>query len=97
MPRPALASEEDINMALKGLPLWMREDKTIVREIAASNFAAAIGVINAVALIAEKMDHHPDIFLYGWNKIRLTLSTHDKGGLTELDFKAAKLIDDLKF
>jgi 4a-hydroxytetrahydrobiopterin dehydratase len=65
----------------------------IVREIIAPNFLAAVGLINAIALAAEKLDHHPDILLYGWNKLRISSTTHDRGGLTELDFKLAREID----
>ena len=95
--RPKLLSEEDIEYYLKDLPLWERKDNLIFREIAASNFVAAVGIINAIAVLAETADHHPDILIYGWNKVRITLSTHDRGGLTELDFALAKKIEDLKF
>jgi len=97
MSRPKLLSEEDINELLKEVPFWNRENNTLIREIVASNFTAAIGIINSIAIEAEVLDHHPDILVYGWNKIRITLSTHSEGGLTELDFKLAKKIDNLKF
>jgi len=48
-------------------------------------------------VIAERMDHHPDILVFGWNKVRFTLSTHDQGGITILDIQLAKHIDGLKF
>jgi len=97
MSRPKLLSEQEINELLKEVPFWNKENNTIVREIVASNFAAAIGIVNSIAIEAEVLDHHPDILIYGWNKIRITLSTHSEGGLTELDFKLAKKIDNLKF
>ena len=97
MPRPALLVETELVEHLKDLPLWRRDGATVVREIQASNFAAAIGVVNAIALLAESMDHHPDLFVYGWNKLRITLSTHDQGGLTILDIQLAKKIDALQF
>lgn len=80
--------------------MWRQPEdnrKSIVREIGAANFVAAVGIINSIALLAEKLDHHPDILLYGWNKLRITLSTHDVGGLTELDFTLAAQIDGLNF
>jgi 4a-hydroxytetrahydrobiopterin dehydratase len=43
------------------------------------------------------MDHHPDVLLYGWNKVRVILSTHDRGGITELDIALAKKIEQLRF
>jgi 4a-hydroxytetrahydrobiopterin dehydratase len=97
MARPDLLSPEFISEALANLPLWQKEDKSIVRHISAANFVAAVGIINAIAILAEQLDHHPDVLLFGWNKLKITLSTHDQGGLTELDFKLAKKIEDLGF
>lgn len=97
MPRPALLSEAEIAEHLKDIPLWRRDGATIVREVPCSDFAAAVGLVNAVALLAERADHHPDVLLYGWNKVRITLSTHDQGGLTILDIRLARAIDALKF
>lgn len=53
-----------------------------------------MGFVNSVALLAEKRNHHPDINIR-WNKVHLALSTHSAGGLTKLDFKLAKAIDEL--
>ncbi len=96
MARPPLLSEEDIREEMKNLPNWERHDKVIIREAAGENFPDIIGKVNAVAVLAETMNHHPDILIYGWNKVRIKLSTHDQGGLTELDFKLAGKIEDLK-
>ena len=96
MARPSLLTEEELSEHLKDVTMWRRDGATIVREMPCSDFAAAIGVVNAIALLAEKLDHHPDILVYGWNKVRVTLSTHDQGGLTVLDFQLAKQIDALK-
>ncbi|HRK04686.1 MAG TPA: 4a-hydroxytetrahydrobiopterin dehydratase [Chlorobiota bacterium] len=93
MARPSLLSPDEIDEHLKDLPLWRRDGATVVREIACRDFAHAVGMVNTIAFLAEKMDHHPDILLYGWNKLRITLSTHDQGGLTILDVKLAKEID----
>ncbi len=97
MSRPQLLSEREIEDQLTDFPLWIRESSLIVKEIVCTNFPTVIGLVNSIALIAEKLDHHPDLLIYGWNKLRITLSTHDRGGLTELDFKLAKQIDDIKF
>ena len=96
MSRPNLLDEDSILIGLKNLPDWNRKDKSIVKEVICSNFATAIGFINSVAVFAESLDHHPDIQLYGWNKLQITLSTHDKGGLTHLDFDLANKIDTIK-
>ncbi len=97
MKRPDLASDEDIRLFLSEYPQWRLDNKTIVREIVASNFTMIIGIVNSIAILAEAMNHHPDLFVYGWNKLRIILSTHDKGGITELDFQLAKKIEELKF
>ncbi len=94
---PELLTEELINEHLEENMLWSREGNTIVREIAFKDFVSAIGFVNAVAVIAEKNDHHPDILIYGWNKVRISLSTHDKGGLTVLDINLAREIDSIGF
>jgi 4a-hydroxytetrahydrobiopterin dehydratase len=65
----------------------------IVRDLELADFAAAIAVLNRVAEVAEAANHHPDILLHGWNKLRLTLSTHSQGGLTEADFALAGRIN----
>ncbi|MEN6511498.1 MAG: 4a-hydroxytetrahydrobiopterin dehydratase [Chloroherpetonaceae bacterium] len=95
MARPELLPEEEIEIQLEDLPLWNREGKVIVRNYVALNFVAAIGLINSIAICAEAMDHHPDILLYGWNKLRIMLTTHDKDGLTKLDFVLAKKIESI--
>jgi 4a-hydroxytetrahydrobiopterin dehydratase len=56
-----------------------------------------VGLLNAIAVVAEAMDHHPDMLLYGWNKLRVMLSTHDRGGITALDIELAKRIEQLRF
>ena len=59
------------------------------------DFAAAIAFVDRVAEAAEEANHHPDILVHGWNKVRLTLSTHSEGGLTEADFALAAGLDGL--
>jgi len=95
MARPSLLDEPTLASHLVDLPLWSHSGSTIVREFPTSDFPAAIGLVNAVALLAERADHHPDLLVYGWNKVRITLSTHDQGGLTILDVHLAKAIDAL--
>ena len=67
----------------------------IVREWTFPDFELAIAFVNLVAATAERANHHPDILVHGWNKVRLTLATHSEGGLTEADFALAAQIDQL--
>ena len=64
----------------------------ISRSLRFADFNAAFGFMSRVALMAEKMDHHPE-WSNVWNKVDIVLSTHDAGGLSELDVKLAKFID----
>ena len=66
-----------------------------MRELKFDDFAAAIAFVDRVAELAEQANHHPDILVHGWNRVRLTLSTHSAGGLTDADFEMAKRIDQL--
>jgi 4a-hydroxytetrahydrobiopterin dehydratase len=88
-------SDAEIEQRLAALAGWRREGEAIERELRLADFAGAIAFVNRVAEVAEAANHHPDILVHGWNKVRLTLSTHSEGGLTEADFKLAKEIDAL--
>ena len=71
------------------------EAPCIERDFRFADFAAAISFVDHVAERAEAANHHPDILVHGWNKVRLTLSTHSQGGLTDADFALAREIDAL--
>jgi len=83
-----------IKAALKTVPAWKKKDATISRTRQFEDFPSAIKFVNAVARLAEKAWHHPDIAIR-WNKVTLTLTSHDAGGLTEKDFKLARQFDRL--
>jgi 4a-hydroxytetrahydrobiopterin dehydratase len=89
-----LLSDQQIDERLQGTE-WRRERDAIERDLTFPDFGAAIGFVNGVAQAAERANHHPDILVHGWNKVRLTLSTHSEGGLTENDFALASEIDRL--
>ena len=89
-----LLSDNDIAQRLQS-SRWTREGDEIVREWEFSDFAAALAFVNRVGEVAEEANHHPDILLHGWNKVRLSLTNHSAGGLTEADFKLAERIDGL--
>jgi 4a-hydroxytetrahydrobiopterin dehydratase len=90
---PKLSTAE-IKTALKGLTDWKKRNKTITRTYQFKDFLAAIKFVNAVAKIAEKAWHHPDIDIR-WNQVTLKLTTHDQGGLTEKDLALARQMDQL--
>ena len=86
--------DEQIAQQLAG-SRWSRSGDAIERELKFDDFAAAIRFVNAVAEVAEELNHHPDILVHGWNKVRLTVSTHSEGGLTAADFALARRLDGL--
>jgi 4a-hydroxytetrahydrobiopterin dehydratase len=88
-----LLSDAEIEQRLEGSQ-WRREGKTIVRDYSLADFVSAIELVDRVADEAEAVNHHPDILVHGWNKVRLTLSTHSAGGLTDADFALAERIDE---
>ena len=87
-------SASDVKKALATMPDWKKKGATIVRTYQFKDFPAAIKFVRAVAGLAEKAWHHPDIDIR-WNKVTLTLTTHDAGGLTEKDFVLARKFDAL--
>ena len=90
-----LLSDEEIESRLRGTG-WTREGESIVRDWKLEDFAAAIAFVNRVAELAEAANHHPDILVHGWNKVRLSLTNHSAGGLTDADFELAGQVDDLE-
>ena len=80
--------------ALALVPDWQLSDGKIVRTFQFKDFPAAIKFVQTVATLAEQAWHHPDIDIR-WNKVTLTLTTHDAGGLTEKDFALARQFDRL--
>jgi 4a-hydroxytetrahydrobiopterin dehydratase len=74
---------------------WTERPDALERELEFGDFAAAIAFVNRVADVAEAANHHPDILIHGYKHVRLTLSTHTTGGLTEADHALARAIDGL--
>jgi 4a-hydroxytetrahydrobiopterin dehydratase len=73
--------------------VWRQEGESLVRDFEFKDFAAAMAFVNRVAEAAEEANHHPDILVHGWNKVRLTLTTHSEGKLTDNDRAMAERID----
>ncbi len=89
-----LLTDEEIAARLESSE-WKREGEQIVRDWKFDDFAAAIAFVNRVAEAAEAANHHPDIIVHGWNKVRLTVTNHSAGGLTDADFALARTVDGL--
>ncbi len=89
-----LIKAEELKTRLKKIPEWELEKKHIERTFEFDDFSEAIDFVIAVSEVAEDEEHHPDIDIR-YNKVRLIVSTHSKGGLTDLDFSLAERIDTL--
>jgi 4a-hydroxytetrahydrobiopterin dehydratase len=82
-------------MRMASQPVWRQESETLVRDYEFKDFIAAMAFVNRVADAAEEVNHHPDILVHHWNKVRLTLTTHSVGKLTDNDHAMAQRIDGL--
>jgi len=88
----ALLTEAQVAEALAGLPGWERVGDAFTKTFACASFPAAIAFVVEVGFLAEQANHHPDLDVR-WRNVKVTLTTHDQGGLTELDAALAARID----
>ena len=87
-------TSDEIDAQLADLPDWAGDTVALRRSVEFADFPTAIAAVGRVAEIAEEMNHHPDIDIR-WRTTRWLLTTHDKGGLTQLDIELAHRISDL--
>ena len=83
---------EVIAKKLTRIPGWHLKSSTICRSFTFADFGAAMKFVNTVATLAEQAGHHPDIDIR-YNKVELSLASHDAGGITDKDFDLAGAID----
>lgn len=88
MARPKALETPEIEEKLANLEGWTLEDGKLHRTFRFANFVRAFGFMASVALVAEKMDHHPE-WSNVYDRVEVDLTTHDAGGITELDFRLA--------
>jgi len=72
---------------------WKQDGDAIVRDLEFDDFKAAMAAVNRVADLAEETNHHPDILVHGYNRVRLKLTTHSEGRVTDADHEMANRID----
>lgn len=92
MGRDEVLEPERVADALASLAGWAREGDAIVRTYELASFADAVAFVVRVGFLAESADHHPDLDLR-WRRVRVALTTHDAGGITERDLALAGAID----
>src|SRR5438105_4529255 len=88
----ARLADAEITAALASMPGWAREGDEIVKGFELASFADAIAFVVRIGFLAEAADHHPDLDIR-WRRVRVALSTHDAGGLTNKDVELAHAID----
>ena len=86
-------NEAEVRNRLKSLPGWTLTPEGIRKTFQRKDFKEAVRLVNAVAEAAEQVNHHPDILIFGWNKVTFTLMTHSERGVTEKDFALAAQIE----
>jgi 4a-hydroxytetrahydrobiopterin dehydratase len=87
-----LLSPDEVRAALASLPAWRLDGDALCRDFVFEDFGVAFGFMTRVALVAERMDHHPD-WRNVWSRVEVRLSTHDAGGITARDVALAAAID----
>ena len=86
-------SRKKVRKELEKLGNWQLRGKIISRHFTFKDFAQALRFVNRAAKLAEAANHHPDITIYNYNRVKLALTTHDEGGLTAKDFRLATKIN----
>lgn len=94
MARPPRLPPAAVDGWLAAHPGWAREGEALVRSYELEDFGAAVAFTVQLGFVAEKRDHHPEV-LIGWGKARVLWTTHDAGGITELDLELAEATDKL--
>ena len=89
-----LLSDDEIDAQLAETPGWERRENALHREFEFTDFTAAFGFMASVACVAERLFHHPD-WSNVWNKVRISISNHSAGGITEIDFEFVKRVNAL--
>jgi 4a-hydroxytetrahydrobiopterin dehydratase len=90
----ALLDDAEVRRRLEGSG-WRLEDGALVRDLEFEDFRGAIAFVDRLADAAEEAGHHPDVLVHGYRHVRLTLSTHSEGGVTERDLALAPALDAL--
>ena len=90
----AVLSDAELQQALQKLPGWKKNGNAIERNFQFANFVQAMDFVNQIAEAAEAVNHHPDIHI-SYNKVTMTLVSHDSGGVTQRDIRMAGKINEL--
>ena len=92
--RPPLLNTTEVEIQMTRLPGWESNGTSITHTVTGTSFMQVIDWVDAIAAVAEQMNHHPDLDIR-WRDLTVALSTHDRGGLTQLDFDQAAAINQI--
>ncbi len=90
----SVLTDEQVAQSLHTLPTWAGDSRALSRTVEAADFLTGIRIVDEVAVVADAIDHHPDIDIR-WRKLTFTLSTHSAKGVTERDLDLAQRIDEI--
>lgn len=88
----ALLSDEEIRAQLGELSGWERDGEAIARTFELADFVGSVALVNKLVEPAEEMNHHPDVAV-SWNRVTVSITNHEAGGITAADFELARRID----
>lgn len=74
---------------------WQAKDNSLIKEFEFASFGKAIDFVNKILPLTEEADHHPDIFIHDYKKVKIILSTHEENKVTQKDYSLAKKIDNI--
>ncbi len=89
----AILTENEIQERLKDLEGWKVENNSLVKEFQFVDFYNALSFVVKIGVEAEKLNHHPEILIHSYNKVKVTITSHDKGGITETDLRLADRLE----
>jgi 4a-hydroxytetrahydrobiopterin dehydratase len=88
-------NDEKVEDLLSRLPDWQIVEGKLTRDLQVKNFRVALALVNSIGEVAEEQNHHPDLCIHAWNKVKIELYTHTADGLSENDFIMAAKFDRL--
>ena len=95
MPKDTPFTDAQVAEQLRQLPGWSVESGMLARRYATDGWPTTLMLVNAIGFLAEAADHHPDILVHGWNRLRLSLSTHSQGRIPQADLDMARRLNAL--
>ena len=88
-------SDDEVETLAQQIPGWSVEDGKLTRDLKLKNFKEALALVNRIGELAEAENHHPDLCIHGWNRVRIDFYTHTAQGISRNDFILAAKVNEL--